>query len=296
MPIVSIDGIPTRYASLGAGPPLLMFSPGGFNATLDTWSSLGAYARTKPLEHLSRSYTCIIFDRRETGQSGGRVECIDWSHYVAQGKGLLDHLKIERAHLMGGCMGCSPVLAFGVAHPQAVLSMILYWPVGGAKYRLSSHQRFAEHLAFVHQHGLDRVVSLAIEGGKPFGADPRGGPWASVIRNDPAFAKFYAAQDVDRYKLIVAGMGRRLFDRDTAPGAEPEDLLRLDIPALIIPGHDASHATSAARYLEECLPHGEYWDVAVTEQTEQRTSARLLEFLAATSGSIPPASRESAAP
>jgi pimeloyl-ACP methyl ester carboxylesterase len=296
MPIVSIDGIPTRYATLGAGPPLLMFSPGGFNATLDTWSSLGAYARTKPLEHLSRSFTCIIFDRRETGQSGGRVECIDWSHYVAQGRGLLDHLKIERAHLMGGCMGCSPVLAFGVSHPQAVLSMILYWPVGGAKYRLSSHQRFAEHLAFVHQQGLDRVVALAIEGGKPFGADPRGGPWASVIRNDPAFAKFYAAQDVDRYMLIVAGMGRRLFDRDTAPGAEPEDLLRLDIPALIIPGHDASHTTSAARYLEECLPHGEYWDVAVPEQTEERTSARLLEFLAATLRSIPPASRESAAP
>jgi hypothetical protein len=91
-------------------------------------------------------------------------------------------------------------------------------------------------------------------------------------------------------------MGRRLFDRDTAPGAEPEDLLRLDIPALIIPGHDASHATSAARYLEECLPHGEYWDVAVPEQTEERTSARLLEFLAATLSSIPPANRESAAP
>src|SRR6202041_388176 len=103
------------------------------------------------------------------------------------------------------------------------------------------------------------------------------------------------AQDVNRYKLIVTGMGRRLFDRDTAPGAEPEDLLRLDIPALIIPGHDASHATSAARYLEECLPRGEYWDVAVTEQTEQRTSARLLEFLAAASGSVSPTSPESSA-
>jgi pimeloyl-ACP methyl ester carboxylesterase len=296
MPIHTIDGIPTRYEILGAGPPLLMFSPGGFNATLDTWSSLGAYARTKPLEHLSRRYTCIIFDRRETGQSGGRVERIDWAHYVAQGKGLLDHLRIERAHLMGGCMGCSPVLAFGVAHPSRVLSMLLYWPVGGPKYRLSSRQRFAEHLAFVHQHGLDKVVALAIEGGKPFGADPRGGPWASVIRNDPAFATSYADQDVDRYKLIVAGMGRRLFDRDTVPGAEPEDLLGLDIPALIIPGHDASHATSAARYLEECLPRGEYWDVAVAEQTEERTSARLLEFLAAVSGSNPAASQEIAAP
>ena len=296
MPMVTIDGIPTRYAIVGAGPPLLMFSPGGFNATLDTWSSLGAYARTKPLEHLSQRFTCIIFDRRETGQSGGRVERIDWGHYVAQGKGLLDHLGIERAHLMGGCMGCSPVLAFAVAHPETALSMILYWPVGGAKYRLSSHQRFAEHLAFVHQHGPEKVAALAIEGGKPFGADPRGGPWASVIRNDPAFAKVFAAQDVERYKLIVAGMGRRLFDRDTAPGAEPEDLLGLGVPALIIPGHDASHATSAARYLEECLPNCEYWDAAVAEQGEERTCARLLEFLAAISGSTPPAGLESAAP
>src|SRR5258708_2751359 len=49
-------------------------------------------------------------------------------------------------------------------------------------------------------------------------------------------------------------MCRALFDRDTAPGAEPEDLMRLDIPALVVPGHDASHATPAARYLEECLP------------------------------------------
>ncbi len=289
MPIVAIDGIPTRYETLGSGPPLLMFSPGGFNATLDAWSSLGAYARTKPLDHLSQRYTCIIFDRRETGQSGGRIERIGWAHYVAQGKGLLDHLKIEKAHLMGGCMGCSPVLAFGVAHPEMTLSMILYWPVGGAKYRLSSHQRFAEHLAYVSQHGLEKTAALAIEGGKPFGADPRVGPWASVIRNDPAFAAFYAAQNVDRYKLVVAGMGRLLFDRDTAPGAEPEDLLGLDCPALIIPGHDASHATSAARYLEECLPRAEYWDVPAAEQTEARVGPRLLEFLAAaTAGSNSP--------
>ena len=40
-----------------------------------------------------------------------------------------------------------------------------------------------------------------------------------------------------------------------------------------------SHATSAARYLGECLPKAEYWDVAVPEQTEARTSGRLLEFL-----------------
>ena len=280
MPFATIDGIATRYEVLGSGPPLLMFSPGGFNATLDTWSNLGAYARNKPLEHLGKHYQCIVFDRRETGQSGGRVERIGWQHYVAQGRGLLDHLGIERAHLMGGCMGCAPVVAFGVAHPERTLSMLLYWPVGGARYRLSSHRRFADHLAYVGEHGLQAVVELAVQGGKPFGADPRGGPWASVLRNDAAFARAYAALDVERYRLAVEGMKRALFDRDTAPGAEPEDLLRLDIPALVVPGGDASHATSAAHYLAECLPRAEYWDMPVEQQTEQTTNPRLLQFLA----------------
>jgi pimeloyl-ACP methyl ester carboxylesterase len=283
MPFATLDGIATRYEVLGAGPPLLMFSPGGFNATLDTWTTLGAYARNKPLEHLTKHYSCIVFDRRETGQSGGRVERIGWAQFVAQGRALLDHLGIARAHLMGGCMGCAPVVAFGVAHPERTLSMLLYWPVGGAKYRISSHQRFDEHLAYVEQHGLRQVAALVAESGKPFGADPRGGPWASVLRHDAAFTETYVGMEVEQYKKTVEGMKRALFDRDTAPGAEPEELLRLQIPALVVPGHDASHATSAARYLEECLPRAEYWDVPVEGQTEPLTNARMLDFLAAAS-------------
>jgi pimeloyl-ACP methyl ester carboxylesterase len=123
------------------------------------------------------------------------------------------------------------------------------------------------------------VVRLATEEGKPFNRDPRGGPWASVIRRDRAFAESFVRQNLDDYKLIVAGMARTLLDRDTAPGAEPEDLLRLDVRALIVPGRDDSHATSAARYLEECLPRSEYWDVPVVGQTEETAPTRVLQFL-----------------
>ena len=220
-----------------------------------------------------------MFDRRECGLSGGRVESVTWAHYVAQGKGLLDHLRIERAYLMGGCMGCAPVAAFGVAHPDSVLGMILYWPVGGAKYRIKGQQRFAEHLAFVWEHGLAKVVSLVAKEGKAFGADPRGGPWASVLKHDGAFAQAYAKLDPVDYLQVVTDMSRNLLDRDTAPGAEPEELLRCDIPALVVPGHDESHATSAARYLEECLPRSEYWDVPVAGQTGETAPQRLLQFL-----------------
>ncbi len=279
MASVTIDGIATRYEVIGSGPPILMYAPGGFNAVIETWSTQSVYARIKLLDHLPKHFTCIVFDRRECGQSGGRVERVTWQHYVAQGKGLLDHLGIARACIMGGCMGCAPVAAFAVAHPETVTGMILYWPVGGAKYRISSHRRFAEHLGFVQSHGLDGVVALVEKEGKPFGADPRGGPWAAVIKRDSAFAAAYAEQDPNQYNQICQGMCRALFDRDTAPGAEPEDLMRLDVPALVVPGHDAAHATSAARYLEECLPRANYWDLPVDQQTQANVPTRILEFL-----------------
>lgn len=281
MPRATIDGIDTRYEIVGTGDPILMFSPGGFDATLDKWRTQGVYARIKPLDHLSARYRCIIFDRRETGQSGGRVEHLTWDHYVRQGKGLLDHLKIDRAHVMGGCMGASPAARFAVTYPHATRSLLLFWPVGGPKYRINSHLRFGEHLTYLKHHGLERVVELAKGSDQSFGQDPRGGPWVSVLRRDQAFAAAYVSQDVERYQLAVIATCRSLFDRDTAPGAEPEDLMRLDVPALIVPGCDATHAPSAARYLQECLPNAQLWDVPIDQQTEQNTPARMLEFLSA---------------
>lgn len=281
MPIIDSGGIRTRYEVVGSGPPILMFSPGGFNATLDNWTTLGVYARTLPLETLRQHYTCIVFDRRETGQSGGRVEPLTWGHYVAQGKGLLDHLGIERAHLMGGCLGCSTVLAFAVTHPSVVVSMVLYWPAGGPKYLQNTQQRFATHLAFVAENGLAAVVALALETGKSFSADPRCGPWAATLRGDPAFARDYAALDPAAYTRLVADMSRTLFDRDTVPGAEPHELQALPMPALIIPGNDDSHATVAARYLNDLLSGADYWDAEVAHQTPPATRGRLLDFLGA---------------
>ena len=200
MPTATVDGIPTRYEVSGDGPPLLMFSPGGFDSTLENWTRHGLYPRIELMARLRERFTCVAFDRRESGRSGGRLERIRWDHWVVQGAGLLDHLGIQRAHLIGACVGCSTAAAFAVAHPG-------------------------------------------------------------------------------RTGRMVTAMGRLLFDRDTVCGVEPTDLMALDTPALIVPGQDASHAPSAARYLQECLARSDYWDVPVAEQTADNAPARVIEFL-----------------
>lgn len=275
-----VDGIATRYEVAGSGPPLLMFSPGGFNAVAANWTSFSLYKGLRLLDHLTRDYTCITFDRRESGASGGRVERITWRHYAAQGKGLLEHLGLPSAHLMGGCAGCSVVATFATEYPGATRSMILYSPAGGPRYRVRQHERFTTHLAYAAEHGPSGVADLARQTGAGFTEDPRVGLWAPVLRSDPAFAREFAAQDPAEYLTVTGGLARTLFDRDTVPGPEPEDLFISKAGALVVPGQDGSHAPSAARYLHECLPHAQYWDVPVPEQTADTAPQRIQEFLA----------------
>ncbi len=158
--------------------------------------------------------------------------------------------------------------------------MVLWWPVGGAKYRIKGRQRFDEHLAYVRANGLAAVVDLVAKEGKPFGADPRGGPWASVLKHDQALRRGLREARSRPLRIDRRSHGEAGCSTATPrPGAEPEDLMKLDIPALVVPGHDESHATSAARYLEECLPRSEYWDVPVEAQTADNAPGRVLEFL-----------------
>jgi pimeloyl-ACP methyl ester carboxylesterase len=229
---------------------------------------------------LARDYTCIAYDRREAGQSGGRVERLTWAAYADQAKGLLDYLGIASGFLMGSCLGCSPVIAFAARYRQACRGLVLAQPSGGVKRRLTAHRHFNMHRQYVQEHGLEAVVELA-RAKRSFAQAPEAGPWAAVIAHDSRFAEQFVRQDVDRYLALVYTSCHSLFDRDTIPGAEPEELMALKLPALILPGHTDFHATSCARYLEECLAGAEYWDVHLESQPPNLIRDRILSFLSA---------------
>lgn len=277
MAVAMVDGLEVYYETRGSGAPLLMLAPGGFDATIEKWLATNAWKEIDALEKLSSQFQLIIYDRREAGRSGGKVERLRWDLYARQAKGLLDHLKIDSAFVLGGCMGCSVALAFAVSFPEATRALVLHWPVGGYRWKANSRERFARHAALVRERGLAGVVERAREKGS-FWQDPESGPWAPCIARDARFAEAFASQDQQHYLGIVEASGRALFDRDTAPGAEPEEIMGIKAPALIVPGDDPSHATSAAHYLRECLPNAEYWNVMPPEQRTEKVCDRILEF------------------
>ena len=277
MPTATIDGLEVSYVTHGSGPVLLMLAPGGFDATMEKWSTAGVWKSLLPLESLASDFRLVAYDRRESGASGGRVERLSWSLFADQARGLLDHLGVQEAFVMGGCMGCSVAQAFAARYPESTRALILHWPVGGYRWHQNGGDRFARHVQFAREHGLDGVVQRAHEG-KSFWQDPEAGPWASVIVRDAAFAEAFQRQDLDRYLGWVAASGRSLFDRDTPPGADPEELMAMKIPALIMPGDDPAHATSGAHYLRELLPQPEFWPVMPPDQSADRVRDRILEF------------------
>ena len=277
MPLEVIDGLETNYEVMGSGIPILLFAPGGFDATIEKWREASAWKGLDAFAALAARHQVIVYDRRECGRSGGRVERLSWASYTRQAAALLDHLKVPSAYLLGGCMGCSVALAFGVHYPERSRGLLLHWPVGGYRWKLSAQTRFQRHYQFAKENRLGAVVERA-RTGKSFWHDAEAGPWASVIERDRSFAEKFPDQDLDRYLGIIMTTGRSMFDRDTATGAEPEEILGIKAPSLIIPGDDPSHATSAAHYLRELLPKADFWNVMPPQQTTQNVCERILEF------------------
>jgi pimeloyl-ACP methyl ester carboxylesterase len=277
MPAAMIDGIETYYEVTGDGAPLLLFAPGGFDATIDKWREASAWKSMDALGALSARHQVIVYDRRECGRSGGRLERLSWATYSRHAAALLDHLRVDSAYILGGCMGCSLALAFAVHYPARARALLLHWPVGGYRWKANAQGRFERHYQFAKSNGLKAVVERA-RIGKSFWLDPEAGPWASVIERDPSFAARFVEEDLDRYLGIILTSGRSMFDRDTATGAEPEEILAIKAPSLIIPGDDPSHATSGAHYLRELLPKADFWNVMPPEQTTKDVCARIVDF------------------
>ena len=253
MPYATIDGIKINYVAQGSGPPLIMLSPGGFDSNIGGWSTRGVWKDLRPLDTLTKDFSMIAYDRREAGESGGRVEPHSWRMWAAEAVGLLDHLCIDRAWVIGGCMGVSVAVAMAAYFPQRCMGLLLHWPVGGFRWRAKGHLNFNRHTAFARANGLAAVAERAKKS-LAFWADPEAGPWASVLAHDETFAAKYVQQDLEQYLAVLAYSRDALFDDTMPSGATGEQLMAIKAPSFIMSGDDASHSTSSAHALRELIP------------------------------------------
>jgi pimeloyl-ACP methyl ester carboxylesterase len=282
MAFAAINGIRVHYVTQGSGPHLLMFAPGGFRSVISRWTAQGGKREWKEMDGLaalSRHFTCIAYDRRESGLSGGRVEPLTWDLYVQEAKGLLDLAGAADAHVLGSCMGAGLALAFAVRHPEACKSLLLHWPVGGYRWMMKGRSFFRRHLDFVRANGLAAVVARAAQG-ENFWLDPEIGPWGSPAAVHPDFAAELMKQDLEAYFDVTEQSRDALFNDTMPSGASGAELMKIQTPSFILPGNDSSHAYSAALALKELMPNAELWDLLPERQNGRNTLESILRFTA----------------
>ena len=130
MPSIQHRGATIYYEEFGQGFPILTFAPAGLQSTIAVWSQPSA--PVNPLTEFSSRFRVIAMDQRNAGgKSRAPITAQDsWDTYTADHIAVLDHLKIDRCHLYGQCIGGSFIINFLKAQPDRVASAVLAQPIG----------------------------------------------------------------------------------------------------------------------------------------------------------------------
>jgi len=131
--------ISLHYDVEGDGFPILLIAPGGMRSANVLWDGMP----WNPRSALADDYRLIGMDQRNAGRSTGPVSAADgWSTYTADQLALLDHLEIERCHVVGMCIGGPYIMGLLTAAPERFASAVALQPVGIDHNRQAMYEMF----------------------------------------------------------------------------------------------------------------------------------------------------------
>src|SRR5580693_1868374 len=130
MPSFDHHGAHIYYEEFGQGFPILTFAPAGLASVIDVWRQ--ASAPINPTTEFAKDFRVIAMDQRNAGgQSHAPIGAADgWDDYTADHVAVLDHLRIDKCHLYGQCIGGTFIMNMFKHHPERVQSAVLAQPIG----------------------------------------------------------------------------------------------------------------------------------------------------------------------
>lgn len=127
MPLFERGEVAIHYEVDGDGFPVLLIAPGGLRSAATVWER----APWNPRARLSGDFQVIAMDQRNAGASRGPIgETDGWSTYTGDQVALIDHLAIDRFHVVGMCIGGSYIMGLIRALPDRVQSAVMLQPIG----------------------------------------------------------------------------------------------------------------------------------------------------------------------
>ena len=127
------------YECEGEGTPVFLLAPGGMRSANSFWENMP----WNPRESLVKDFKLIGMDQRNAGQSKAPISpSDDWNTYTNDQLAILDHLEIEKCHLLGMCIGGPFIAGLLQADPRRFLSAVMLQPVGIDDNRNALYEMF----------------------------------------------------------------------------------------------------------------------------------------------------------
>ena len=199
MPHATLDGLKVNYVVKGGGTPLIMLSPGGFDSNIEGWSTRGVWKDLRPLDTLAKRLSDDRIRPPRGQRVRGRVEPHSWRIWALEAVRLHDHLNIDSAWVIGGCMGVSVAAAMAAHFPSrcsGLLAALAGWRLSMA--RQGAQQLLSIAISLLCGTGPCGGRRARSQGRRLLGGSGVAGPWTTVLNQDAAFANTYAQQDPEQ--------------------------------------------------------------------------------------------------
>lgn len=122
MPTAATGDLVVAYDVHGDGEPVLMIN--GIGADRSGWGM--------QVPAVSRDFMAITYDNRDVGETGPGSDRAYYPirRFADDAAGLLDHLGVEQAHIVGASMGGCIAQEFAISHPSRTrsVSIVCSWP------------------------------------------------------------------------------------------------------------------------------------------------------------------------
>ena len=231
------DKVRLHYEEVGQGMPVLFVHE--FSGDHRSWE--------RQMREFGKRYRCIAYAARGYTPSDVPADkgAYSYMHVMRDCVAVLDHLKIDSAHIIGLSMGGYTALQVSLNHPARVLSMVLAGTGSGSeRWFTEQFHKSSQDVALVFER--DGSASVA----KTYGNGPSRVPYANKdARGFAEFTRMLAEHDAQGSANTSRGFqGARpsLYDFESGIRA-------LKIPTLIVVGDEDDRCIEPSLFLKNTI-------------------------------------------